>query len=76
MTKSALVKIGVPAQQASNMRVLRQVRQALDQGDAAIARVQASVQERIRVMLAGDDAIGPEPESEQVSAEGAQEQAH
>ena len=75
MTKSALVKIGVPAQQASNMRVLRQVRQILDQNDAAIARIQASTQERIRAaMLADDDAIGP-AESEQVVAEDTQ-QAH
>lgn len=61
MTKE-LVKIGVPVQQASNIRQFRQIRQVLDQMEAHIARIQAAAMERIRVITEGDDAIStPEP---------------
>jgi hypothetical protein len=57
MTKSALVKIGVPSGQAESMRQLRRVRQILEQHDAAIARLDAATQERIREAVnAGTDA--------------------
>jgi hypothetical protein len=65
MTKSALVKIGVPSGQAASMRQLRRVRQILEQHDAAIARLDAATQERIReVVNAGtdtDDSSAEEP---------------
>jgi len=48
MSKSLLVKIGVPSGQAESMRQLRRVRQILEQHDAAIARLDAATQERIR----------------------------
>lgn len=57
MTKAALVKIGVPSEQAESMRRLRRARQILDQHDAAIARLDAATAERIREALnAADEA--------------------
>lgn len=77
MTKSTLVKIGVPPQLAGNMRQLRHLRQILDQGDAAVARIQASTAERMRAALAadaaGDESVTTE---ESVPAEDVQAQAH
>jgi hypothetical protein len=48
MTKSALVKIGVPSEQAESMKQMRRVRQILEQHDAAVARLIAATNERIR----------------------------
>ena len=55
MTKSALVKIGVPANQAEGMRRLRRIRQILEQHDAAAARLEAATNERIREAAAEMD---------------------
>ena len=55
MSKSALVKIGVSPEQAQNMRLLRRVRQILDQGDAAVARINATTQERLREALEAEN---------------------
>lgn len=51
MTKSALVKIGVPPEQAESMKQMRRVRQILDQHDAAVARLTAATNERIREVI-------------------------
>jgi hypothetical protein len=48
MTKSPLVKIGVPPEQAQGIRGLRRIRQILEQHDAAVARLTAATNERIR----------------------------
>lgn len=60
MSKSALVKIGVSPTQAIGIRKLRQIQQAIDQGNAAHARIDAATMERIRGIAAtvGDDAQG------------------
>lgn len=55
MTKSALVKIGVPSEQAHSEKRLRRVRQLLEQRDAARARLDAATEQNIREALAGDD---------------------
>ncbi len=55
MTKSALVKIGVPSEQAEGMRRLRTIRAILEQHDAAVARLDAATQERIRELVAGEE---------------------
>lgn len=60
MTKSALVKIGVPAVQAEGMRRLRRIRQILEQHDAAAARLEAATNERIREAAAVVDGETPE----------------
>jgi hypothetical protein len=60
MTKSGLVKIGVPALQAEGMRGLRKVRQILEQHDAAIARLVAATNDRIRATVAEGDGEIPE----------------
>lgn len=48
MTKSALVKIGVAPEQAQGMQWMRRIRQLLDQGEAAKARIDAATQQKIR----------------------------
>jgi hypothetical protein len=54
MSKSPLVKIGVPSEQASSMRRLRRVRTILEQHDAAIGRLEAATHERIREAMNED----------------------
>jgi len=56
MTKTALVKIGVPSEQAESVRFLRRMRQIIDQRDAAVARLDASTRERIREALLEEEA--------------------
>jgi hypothetical protein len=51
MTQSALVKIGVPSEQAESMKKLRRVREILDQRDAAVARLNAVTEDRIRELV-------------------------
>jgi hypothetical protein len=51
MSRSALVKIGVPPEQAESMRVQRQIRQVLEHQDATIARLRAATNERIRELV-------------------------
>jgi hypothetical protein len=48
MSKTDLVKIGVPSEQAQSMRLMRRIRQILDQHDAAVARLSSTTNERIR----------------------------
>lgn len=48
MKSGALVKIGIPAAQAAGMKRLRQVRAILEQHDAAVARLDAATNQRIR----------------------------
>jgi hypothetical protein len=48
MTKSDLVKIGVPSALAESFRHLRHIRRILEQHDAAVARLNAATNERIR----------------------------
>lgn len=62
MTKSGLVKIGVPSEQASGIRGLRRIRQILEQHDAAMARLIAVTNERIREAAKADEAEAPEAE--------------
>ena len=62
MSKSALVKIGVPPEQAHNMRLLRRMRQILDQRDAAVARLDATTQERIREAVNAEDHLADSEE--------------
>lgn len=54
MTKSALVKIGLPSEQAQSVKRLRHVRQILDQRDAAVARIDANTADKIREALTAD----------------------
>ena len=63
MTKSALVKIGVPSEQAEGIRGLRRIRQILEQHDAAIARLTAATNDRIREAAASTQADDIEEES-------------
>ena len=46
-----LVKIGLPRKQAEGERRVRRMRQILEQHDAAIARVNAATNERMRQEL-------------------------
>lgn len=62
MTKSALVKIGVPSAQAESMKWSRRVRQIIEQEDAAIARIHAATAERIRALV--NEQFAPEAETE------------
>lgn len=55
MTKSALVKVGLPSAQAESMKQMRNIRQVLDQHDAAIARLNAATAERIREIVTGHE---------------------
>jgi hypothetical protein len=64
MTKSALVKIGVPSQQAQGMRRLRRIRQILEQHDAAQARLDAATMDRIRE-VGGAEESDTEPAAEE-----------
>lgn len=61
MTKSALVKVGIPPEQAHSMRRLRRVRQILEQHDAAVARLDAATNERIKEAMAALDEVTDEP---------------
>jgi hypothetical protein len=56
MMKSALVKIGVPSEQAQSMRRMRRIRQILEQHDATVARLDAATNERIKAVVIADDA--------------------
>ena len=59
MSKSALVKIGLPSEQAQSVKRLRHVRQLLDQRDAAVARIDATTADKIREALtAAEDESG------------------
>jgi hypothetical protein len=51
VSKSALVKIGVPPEQAESMKLQRHIRQLLEQQDASIARLRAATNERIRELV-------------------------
>ena len=51
MTKSELVKIGVPPALAEGMKRLRRIRQILEQHDLAVARLNATTDERIRAAV-------------------------
>lgn len=53
--KTDLVKIGVPSALAQSMKRLRTIRQVLDQTDAAVNRLQAAANQRIREITAGAD---------------------
>ena len=68
MTKTALVKIGVPSEQAESMRRLRTVRQILDQRDAAVARLDSTTAERIREVLGAENNEAPEEAAEPIQA--------
>lgn len=48
---SALVKIGLPSQQAEAQRFVRRVRMMLEQRDAAFARIEADFRARIKALL-------------------------
>jgi hypothetical protein len=69
MTKSALVKIGVPAEQAEGMRRVRSIRSILDQHDAAAARLWAATQERLRELVAGEERPAEDKPEEKASDE-------
>lgn len=56
MTKSALVKIGVPSSQAQSMKKSRRARQIFEQEDAAIARIHAATLDRLRELVNEPDA--------------------
>jgi hypothetical protein len=68
MTKTALVKIGIPSSQAESVRQLRRVRQIIEQHDAAIARLDAATQERIREAVTGADVEESDAESTKATA--------
>jgi len=55
MSKTALVKIGVPSEQAQNMRRMRRIRQILEQHDAAVARLDAATNERIKEVVTTEE---------------------
>ena len=55
MTKTALVKIGVPSEQAQQIKGLRRIRQILEQHDAAGSRRSAATNERIREAVSADN---------------------
>lgn len=55
MTKSALVKVGLPSEQAESIKGLRHIRQILEQHDVALARLTATTNERIREAVSGGD---------------------
>jgi hypothetical protein len=57
MSKSALVKIGVPAEQAAGTRLVRTVRQLIDQRDAAVARLDATLRQRLNELTATETGI-------------------
>jgi hypothetical protein len=61
MSKSDLVKIGIPAQQAESMRLMRRIRQILDHHDAAVARLTLTTNERIREAMSGETHEAEEP---------------
>lgn len=67
MTKSALVKIGVPSEQASSMKRVRRMRQLLEQHDAAVQRLTAALEEGMRQLVNADTA-GDEEESSPAEA--------
>jgi hypothetical protein len=58
--KSDLVKIGVPSEQAQSMRRMRRIRQILEQHDAAVARLDAATNERIKEAVSADETKEPE----------------
>jgi len=72
MSKSALVKIGLPSEQAEGQRLVRRVRQLVDQQDAAFARLAADFKARMRAIVEEETgASAPtadEPEREAVAA--------
>jgi len=61
MTKTALVKIGVPSAQAESLRRLRTVRQVLDQHEAAMRRLEAATLERLKEITTTTDVDDDQP---------------
>jgi hypothetical protein len=62
VSKSALVKIGVPSEQAESMKRMRRIRQIMEQHDAAIARLDAATNERIKDVVNAPDSEVPADE--------------
>jgi hypothetical protein len=52
---TALAKVTVSAQEASSVRMYRRVRQIIEQRDQAVARIDASTRERLRLLFLGQD---------------------
>lgn len=65
---SELVKIGLPKKQAEGERRVRRMRQILEQHDAAIARVNAATNERMRQELETTDTAEVDPPAEAAAA--------
>jgi hypothetical protein len=59
MTQSSLVKIGVPASQAESVRLIRRVRQVMEQHDAAVARLGAELRARLKAIT--DEPVSDAP---------------
>jgi hypothetical protein len=62
VSKSALVKIGVPPEQAESMKLQRHIRQLLEHQDASIARLRAATNERIRELVNAPESDAPADE--------------
>jgi hypothetical protein len=62
MSKSALVKIGLPSEQAESMKRMRRIRQIMEQHDAAVARLDAATNERIKEIVNASDSDMPADE--------------
>jgi len=62
VSKSALVKIGVPSEQAESMKKMRRVRQVLEQHEAAAARLAAATNERLKEIVNAQDSDAPADE--------------
>jgi hypothetical protein len=67
MSKSALVKLGMPAPQAQAMKRARQIRQVVDQFDAMIVRAEVAMAQRIREILNGTDEATEATEAKQAT---------
>jgi hypothetical protein len=55
VSKSALVKIGVPSEQAESMKRMRRIHQVLEQHAAAVARLDAATTDRIKEIVNAHD---------------------
>jgi len=62
VSKSALVKIGVPSAQAESMKRMRRIHQVLEQHAAAAARLDAATTERIKEIVNAQDSNAPADE--------------
>jgi hypothetical protein len=51
MSRSSLVKVGLPPQQAESMKKLRRIHQILEQHQAAVSRLDAATNERIKEVV-------------------------